>query len=238
MTNKLKVLFYDIETAGVNAFSADMGFCVVFGYKWLGDRRAQALSILDYPGKHIHDDTNLLKALHGIMEQADLIVAHYGQKFDRPFLESRLIRVGLTPIPNTRQADTCLIARHKLKLSSNRLDNLAKFLGCKNRKMSKGDGWPNWWMEALRGDKQAIKKMAAYCIGDVECLEEIFLRMRSIIPGKYLLDMSIDKPKPACSGCGEKTQYRGYYFSEKKKYRRYSCTACGRWGRSSKSIED
>jgi hypothetical protein len=237
-----KILIWDLETAGTNAFCADYGYMVCFGYKWLGDAKARCISLLDYPGdgkwpKGCQDDTNLLKAGLKIMEEADLLVAHYGDRFDRKFFESRLLRAGLRPIPMTRQADTCLIARAKLKLSSNRLDNLAKFLRVKTRKMSKGDGWPNWWMGALRGDKPSIRKMAVYCAQDVQCLEECFVAMRHLIPNKYLINMNIGKNRSVCVACGKDVQYRGTYFSEKKLFRRFQCRRCGKWGHDKDPIK-
>src|SRR3990167_5426751 len=104
-TEGKKILFYDLETAGVQALSADRGFVVCFGYKFLGEKKAHCITILDHPGKHCHDDSALLVAALKIMEEAELLVAHYGDKFDRPFLESRILRAGLRPIPPTRQAD-------------------------------------------------------------------------------------------------------------------------------------
>lgn len=233
-----RVLIWDLETAGTNAFSADYGYIVCFGYKWLGEGKAKCLTLLDYPGKgkwpdNCHDDTNLLKAALEIMEEADLTVAHYGDRFDKKFLESRLIRAGLKPLPPTRSVDTCLIARARLKLSSNRLSNLAKFLRCKIGKMDKGNGWPDWWFGALRGDKQSIRNMAVYCCQDVDCLEGIFVRMRSIIPNKYLIDMGVGKTIWECIGCGGALKHsRGFYFSEKKLWNRFQCMGCGKWGTS------
>lgn len=232
-----RVLFWDLETAGVNAFSADQGYIVCFGYKWLGDKDTKCLTVLDFPGKNCQDDTKLLSAALEIMEDADLLVAHYGDRFDRKFFEARLLRAGLKPIPGTRQVDTCLLARAKLKLSSNRLANLASFLGVETQKMAKGNGWPSWWMGALRGDKKSILAMAKYCRVDVQCLSEIYLRIRHLIPEKYLINMSIGQNRYMCGACGANVQYRGFYFSARKMYRRFQCRACGKWGRETRAMD-
>jgi len=233
-----KVLIWDIETAGVQGLCADRGFVVCFGWKWLGSKHTYCATVSQYPGKDCHDDSQLLKRAIEILSEADSIVAHYGAKFDRPYVEARLLRAGLSPIPNTRQVDTCLIARHKLKLSSNRLGNLAEFLQVPIKKMEKRGGWPEWWMGALRGDKKSIKKMAVYCKQDVDCLEQIYLAMRHIIPTKYLLNRAIGEKILTCSGCGSHhIQSRGFQYSEMKLWRRYQCQQCGRWARSAKPIE-
>lgn len=236
--NGPRVLIWDIETAGVQGLCADRGFVVCFGWKFVGDPKTHCITVKDYPGKTIHDDSKLLAAALDILEEADSLVAHYGEKFDRPYVEARLIKAGLPPIPNTRQIDTCLIARRKFKLSSNRLGNLAEFLEVPVKKMDKRGGWPLWWMEALRGDAKSIAKMAVYCKQDVDCLEGIYLKMRHVIPGKYLLNYAMGCGLIwTCPGCGGKQkQDRGVYWSEMTLYQRHQCKACGRWSRSRKAI--
>lgn len=231
---KSKVLVFDIETAGVQGLKADRGFLVCFGYKWLGDEKTHCLTIADYPGKHDHDDTNLLKRARAVMEEADGLVAHFGEKFDRPYLQARLLQAGLGPLPESKLTDTCLLARAKLRLSSSRLGNLAEFLKCKTGKMEKGTGWPLWWLGAIHGDKRAIEKMAVYCKQDVECLEQVYLKMRPMIPTRYLpVNEAIGEVLKSCPGCGgHRFQSRGWQYSELKRYKRWQCRDCGRWSRS------
>lgn len=232
-----KILLFDLETAGVQGLCADRGFIICFGYKWLGEKTTHCLTIAQYPGKDIHDDRELLKRAGEIFNEADGIVAHYGEKFDKPYLQSRLLQAKLPPLSENKLTDTCLIARGKLKLSSNRLGNLADFLGCKVKKMEKRGGWPIWWLGALRGDKKAIEDMATYCKQDVDCLEQVFLAMRHIIPSKFLpINYSIGESQWTCPGCGgHRKNNHGYYFSDKKRWVRSQCQTCGRWVRSEKA---
>jgi len=241
-----RTLIWDLETAGVQGLCADRGYIVCFGWKWLGESQAHCISLLDYPGRggqakwpsNCQEDQNLLRAALEIMEQAELLVAHYGEKFDRPFFESRLLQAGLKPIPMVRQADTCLIARYKLKLSSNRLANVASFLKVKTEKMQKGSGWPDWWLGALRGDKESIKKMSVYCAKDVQCLEEVFKAMRHVIPDKYLLNAGVNELMWKCPSCGGGNRRRyGYYWTAMQLFSRYQCKGCGAWSRSRKAIK-
>lgn len=237
-TARPRVLFFDIESAGVQGLRADRGFVVCFGYKWLGEKTTNVLTIKDYAAfrRDPHDDSALLKDVLKIMEEADLVVAHYGAKFDLPFLRSRIAKAGLKPLPQTRNTDTCLIARSYFKLSSNRLDNLAEFLDCSERKMEKGHGWPDWWMGVLKGDKASIDKMAVYCAQDVRTLEAVYMKMRNIIPQRYLVHHGIGLDHYVCAACGGAVQMRGTYYSEKKIWRRFQCKECGKWGREDKAI--
>ena len=233
-----KVLIFDIETAGVQGLCADRGFCVVFGYMWLGEKTAHAITIKDFPGKDVHDDTQLLKRAVEIINQADGLVAHYGEKFDKPYLQARLLRAGLPPIANNKLTDTCLFARAHLKLSSNRLGNIADFLELPNRKMDKRGGWPTWWTQALRGDAKAIAAMADYCKKDVLCLRDIYLRLRHLIPTAHLpANEAIGEKIWACPSCGGfRKQDRGTYLTASRRFQRYQCMSCGRWDRSKKPI--
>ena len=239
--NEPKVLIWDIETAGVNALNADLSAVVCFGYKWLGEREAHVLTIDNYrgwfkQGVGLNDRPLLVDALE-IMADADLLVAHYGDRFDKPFFAGRCIIHGLTPPPPTKQRDTWYIAYKNFKFSSNRLANLADILGLGQKKYRKSvpDEWPGWWHRALAGDRVAIAEMAKYCAQDVQTLEQVYLRLRPY-----------DQPHPrlyysdgngVCGRCGGHAKYRGIAYVSERRYRRLRCSDCGRWSRESKPIK-
>lgn len=237
--NKRKVLFFDIECAGVSGLSSDRGFVCCFGYRWEGEK-SNVITLADYPGKNCQDDKRLIMAAHEIMCQADILVAHFGEKFDRPYVDGRLIFHGLEPLSNSRLIDTCLISRSRFKLSSHRLANLAIHFGCENKKMEKRSGeWPGWWMGVLRGDVKSLRDMAEYCAQDVDTLHDVYYKMLPWIPAKYLLNFNLDKRMDRCSGCGgNNLQRRGYYFAEKSVWRKFQCRGCGRWGKSHKPLKN
>jgi uncharacterized protein YprB with RNaseH-like and TPR domain len=239
--SRSKVLLFDIEAAGVQGLKADRSFIPVFGYKWLGERSAKTITVLDFPevfAKNPQDDSALLAAIYPILAEAEGLVAHFGEYFDRPFVEARLAKAKLPPIPNMKLTDTCLIARKRLCLSSNSLKNLGEFAGVETKKMEKGRGWPDWWMGALRGHKPSIRKMAVYCRTDVECLEDIYFWMRKVIPMRHLpINLAIGEATWACAHCGgHRRQSRGHYYSDKKLWQRYQCVGCGAWDRGSKAL--
>lgn len=231
-----KILLWDLETGGVNALKADLGFMLNFGYKWLGSSKTTVLRVDQFPGwfqreKSINDRPLIEKALK-IMEQADLLVAHYGDKFDRRFLQGRCAIHNLLPPPPTKQRDTCLIARRAFRFSSNRLEALALTLGLKEQKHQKSrDEWPGWWLRAMSGSRLAIKAMAEYCAQDVRTLEQVYLRLRPYDnPHPHMvLDRSL------CPIDGGEIEYRGFAYAGINRYRRFVCKSCGRWGRERKA---
>lgn len=222
-----KILLWDLETAGVNALYADLGFVVCFGYKWYGQKTTHCLTIDQFDGfrRHGFSDKGLLTAARKIMEEADLLVAHYGDKFDRKFFQGRCAINGLSPPPATKQRDTCLIARRAFKFRSNRLDALAKTLACKNRKQVKGDGWPDWWIRVMSHDRGALRKMAAYCKQDVRTLEDIYTKLRvyDYPHPRLFLDQLL------CGVCGGILQKVGVRYAGKHMYQRLRCADCGKY---------
>src|SRR2546427_734484 len=168
---KPKILFFDIETAGVNALKSDLGFVICFGYKWNYENEPHCLTISRKRLRKF-DDGELLKKASEIFTRADLVVAHFGSVFDRRFLQGRLLIKGLDPIPNTKMRDTCMIARSVANFSSNRLKHLANTLGLVNQKLD--NNWPSAWFRVMQGDMEALRNLAIYCKGDVLALEELY----------------------------------------------------------------
>lgn len=233
-----KILIWDLETSGMNSFHADLASIVCFGYKWLGDRHTYCLRISDYPGwftDHQLNDRPLLVAALSIMEEADLLVAHFGDKFDRRMFQGRCVIQGLTPPPPVKQRDTWRIAKTAFNFNSNRLGNLAVTLGCRQKKTHKNsrDRWPGWWHRTMGGDASAVAEMAEYCKQDVRTLEEVYIKIRVY-----------DNPHPRvstnpnrCRLCGSTVQYRGVALAAEHRYRRFKCTKCGKWDRETKALK-
>lgn len=248
-----RILIWDLETNGVNALYADLGFITCFGYKWMGEKETHCLTIADFPKfqkalnrmKHgdfskkniddLHDDSELLDKAIEIMKQADLLVAHYGEKFDKPFLKTRLLLNKKLSLPPTKQIDTCFIGWKHLKLRSNRLKHLAEVLGCENKKQEKGGGWPNWWHRSMSGHVESIKAMADYCKQDVRTLEDIALRLRPYWPTN--VSFREDNYNVICKHClSDKVEFHGFEKTSGGKYFRYICTECFTWGKVERNL--
>ena len=222
-----RFLLFDIESAGVNALKSDLGFVILFGYKWLGEKQARAITASRSDLRKF-SDKRLLQEASKLFAEADLIVGHFASIFDRRFIQGRLLINNLPPIPPLKMRDTCLIARRVANFSSNRLKHLAKLLKFENQKLD--NDWPNAWFRVMQGDMQALRGMATYCKGDVLALEELYLRLR---PFDNAHPRIIDD-RSACSVCGGQAHYRGTEIVGKYRYRRFQCKACGRWGHDAK----
>ena len=239
MKSKPKILVWDLETAGPNSFKADLSVVLMMGYKWLGEKKVTVLTIDQFPGwfsKKGLNDKPLIKAMLKVMEEADLMVAHYGDRFDRRFFQGRCALHNLPSPPPTKQRDTWQIARRAFAFSSNRLTDLADNmrLGHKKQTKDKPDHWPGWWIRAMAGDRSAIRDMAEYCKNDVLALEELYLRIREY----DYTHPRVYEDREKCRLCGASVQYRGTCFVGEHKYRRFQCTGCGKWDRERRALKD
>jgi hypothetical protein len=181
-------------------------------------------TILDFNSSGFLNDKPLVEQFLGVYCQADYTVAHYGDKFDRPFIQTKCLKHGLGPLPDIPLLDTCKVAWKNFKLHSNRLAAWLEFVGAKHEKMPmRTDDWLN----AAHGCPKAMKAVKLRAREDVLGLEEVFNVMRPWInePSRHLFTEA-----EGCISCGSHNlQRRGFVYTRAKKYQRYQCSDCKKW---------
>lgn len=241
-----KIIFYDLETSHNLIAKFDLReeytnpaniiverHLICAAWKELGATRTHAVSLLDDKKRFassIHDDRHVVETLHGVLSEADAIVAHNGDKFDLRWLQGRMLFHGLPPLPPVKTIDTLKIARSAFYLNSNRLEYLGKYLGLGGKTSTPA----GLWLDALRGDKKAIRTMVDYNKRDVELLEQVFLRIRPY--ASIALNYQLFAESEGCPHCGsQKFERRGYRYADTQVYARFQCQACRKWFRSRKA---
>lgn len=221
-----KILLWDIESTDL---IADKGICICIGYKFLGEKTTHVMSILEFKDS-IKDgkitDKHLLKVMYPVLSQADMWVTWYGKRFDVPFVSTRLLEFGMSPLPPIPHLDGWEVARYRLKLHSNRLASISAFLNLDDKTPVK----LNTWRDAATGHKPSIKYIIDHCRKDVEVLEQAYEKIKpfsKVHPNILLMD-NITQACPTCGTKG-KLQRRGEYISIKYRYHRYHCESCGSW---------
>ena len=70
-----------------------------FAWKWADEKKVHCKALCDYPGyaKNKTDDTPLIKDLWKLFDEADILIAHNGDRFDRRKANSRFL--GGRPLP-------------------------------------------------------------------------------------------------------------------------------------------
>lgn len=215
---KPRILFIDIEASNL---SASMGYLLAIGYKWADEKKAKVLTLAQYPGKKATDDRELLKAFEPIFREADLVVHHFGDFYDIPFLQTRRLIHKMKPLPRVATVDTWRIAKKRLKFHSNRLDAILKALGCPYSKTPL-DG--NVWIDASAGDRKALKYVAQHCFWDVMVLEWVYNATKAVWDQHPSLNSSKFKCKICVNG---DMRSEGLRRSAKRLYRRLVCKKCG-----------
>lgn len=226
--DKPKVLVFDIETSG--GLKAHMSEVSAFGYKWLGQGKPKILSHLDYPNSHFTNDKPLLKELSRVWNEADAVIAHYGERFDRRFLNSRIERHSLPHLKPIPLIDTWRISKDNFALQGNSLNVLLKFFNCPYQKL---DLTYEEWRQVMLGNKKAQRKLNAHCYYDVLGLEWVFEKhlrhYTNKLPSQALV---AGQGKLVCPECGgNDLQRRGYAVRRATIMRQYWCKnpACHAW---------
>lgn len=246
-----KILIIDIETAPLSAyiwslwdkgvspdFLTSNWYCLSWSAKWLGSKEVMVDSLYRHPNlaKLIQDedDRPILYSLLPLLNEADVVVAHNGNKFDIPKLYTRFLVNKISPPSPFQTVDTLKVLKKNFKFSSNRLDSVAKELtGTGKLERKKFPGF-SLWKNCLAGVPEAWEEMEEYNVKDVSKLEEVYIRLLPWIdnhPNVALIGGNTDRPRcPKCGG--EHINYRGYTYTGVGKYRRFCCADCGGWSRT------
>lgn len=247
MTVKPRLLFLDIETApdvtwswGVyqeNAIAVKEHWYVLsFAAKWRGVTGPILVKgLCDYKGYKRGNSTErlLLKELHSMLDEADIVVAHNGADFDVRKLNARFIAHGMAPPSPFKVVDTKRDLAKVAKFSSNRLNWLSKQLGIGKKTMEHHD-W-KMWQGCMEGDLKCWKAMKHYNRHDIVLLKELYEIIAPWIeqPNANVWNDGMCCSNPACAS--RNLNKRGLMRAKTRIYQRYQCQDCGSWSRSSKA---
>jgi len=237
-----KMLFIDIETApilanvwglwknnvGLSQIETDwyiMSFCA----KW-----SDSSEVIYMDGRFTpEDDYDMLLELHKLLDDADFVVAHNGDKFDIKKIKARMIMSGLRPPAPFKTIDTLKIAKKEFAFTSNKLAYLTDAL-CDTKKLdhAKFAGF-ELWAQCLKGNMDAWDEMKDYNIVDVLALEELYYVLRPWYSSHPSVSAYDDNEEVSCPKCNSTDVHkRGFFYTNKGKFQRYRCSCCGGWSSS------
>jgi len=208
MTTKRKRLYFDIETAPNIGFFWQSGFKLNIGpqniikeraiicicYKWEEDKETHALS---WDAKQC--DKKMLIEFIKVLNTADEIVGHNGDKFDLAWVRTRCLYHNVDLFPTYVSIDTLKVARSKFKFNSNKLNYIATFLGIGQKIKTDYDLWKDI---VLKKDKKAMDKMIKYCKMDVILLEKVHKALSNHILPKTHYGVIFGADRGTCPECG------------------------------------
>jgi len=236
--NKSKILFIDIETAPLVSYTWGLWeqnvidvkqdwYVMCFAYRWLGDRSATSVGF-----GTSRSDRGVMHRIHKLLDEAKIVVAHNGDKFDIRKINARLAFHKFAPPSPYLTVDTKKVAKKYFGFDSNSLDNLGKYLGLGRKEKTGGF---DLWLRCMAGDGKAIDNMMEYCANDVDLLHDVYMELLPWMSNHPNMSGN-QKACPKCSG--KKLHRRGKARSiSGLEYQRFQCQDCGGWCRDRISEE-
>lgn len=204
----IKRLFFDIETTPLIAYTWRIGYninlpyeniiehqkIICISYKWETDEK---VSRLNWDKNRC--DKQMISEFIKIMNTADEIIGHNGDRYDIKKLRTRAIFHRLPMFPKYRTLDTLKKARGNFSFPNNKLDTIAQFLGVGEK--LKHEGF-SMWVKCMNGDNSALNDMGTYCDMDIIVLEDVYLTMQHYIKPETHAGVINGNMKYSCPTCG------------------------------------
>ena len=237
---KIKILLLDIETAPMTALVwglwdqnispnhiIDSSNMLCYAAKWYDSPD------IIFDSVHKSKTKNMLKGLHGLLSDADVIVHYNGNKFDMPTINKEFVLNRFSPPSPYKQIDLLRVVRSNFRFPSNKLDYVAQRLGLGQKVEHEGMAL---WTKCMKGDKDAWKRMEDYNIQDVILLEDLY---NTLLPWiKNAPNRNLFNDIQGCPSCGQTNlQKRGTAVSSTGTYQRYQCRGCGSWAQGTTALE-
>jgi hypothetical protein len=243
VTSEPKVLIWDVETTPILAYVwgyydqnvlhvVEDSYFLSVAYKWLGDKDVTFLRKALPKG----NDKTLIKEVWHLLDEADIVVAHNGDKFDQKKANTRFLkhRLGL-PTPYV-QIDTLKEYRRHFNMASYKLNEIARFLELGGKVQHAGI---TLWFGCMDNDEASWSVMKEYNVHDVELLEDVWLELRPYTghPGVASPPANMQQWTGAktCTkiGCGsDRIHKRGVKRTKANAFQVYQCNQCGGYSRA------
>jgi len=143
------------------------------------------------------NDKELVKTIHGLYDEAHIIIGHNVKAFDTKKIVSRFLAHKLPPPSPYTQIDTLTEHRKIAAPTSHKLDDLVQSYGL-GRKLPH-EGFP-LWMGAMEGKQSAINKMERYCKRDVDVGNKLYKYLGPWMENHPSLNVFTGQPM-ACPFC-------------------------------------
>jgi DNA polymerase III epsilon subunit-like protein len=201
-------------------------------YKWSGEDKTHEIKFKVTS----RDDKRVVKQMRDLIDEADVSIAHNGDRFDVRMLEKRIIDHRLDPLQGLVTIDTLKLSRKTFRFPSHKLDYIAQRLGLGAKTETGGFGL---WKRVMEGDRSAVDHMSYYCAHDVELLEQVYETLAPYV-GPKAANMSLltNYDQSGCPTCGAtNVQQWGRRALKGGIYQRYRCNDCSYTWRDTRKVK-
>ena len=241
----VKILLLDIETLPIEALVWDVWkqniymeqvkkdwSILCWAAKWLYDDKVMGEVVTPEEAME-HKDDSVLPRLWELMEEANIIVWHNGDNFDKKKINARLFQNGYTKPMYYQSIDTKKIAVDNFAFTYNKLDWISQILGI-GRKIETEF---KWWKECEAGSVKHLNMMLKYNKMDVHLEEEVYLKLRPWMDKHPNVGLFSNEIGNVCPTCGSNNlHWKGTYSTALGLYQAFRCEDCGGLGRSTKKV--
>lgn len=212
ITDGAKILIYDLETPRLRANVWWSGKQFVNGndiidepkiisvaWKWFGENKVYTAT-----WDKNHDDKGLMEKFLPEYNKANLVIGVNNNSFDNRWMNARAMKHGLHINMFVKSLDLQKQMKRIARLPTYALKYLCKFFGV-TMKLSH-EGILMWEMVQYgtpTQQKEYLKKMIYYNIGDIISTEEVYVKMIPYIAHKAHLGVAVGNGKYSCPTCGE-----------------------------------
>ena len=229
-----KILLFDIETSLMKVFVWGLykqfiphtniiedWYVISWAAKWLYDDEIQS-DVLTSKEARNRNDSRVLESMWKLLNEADIVIAHNGDRFDLRKLNWRFINNEMDPPTPYRSIDTLKIARKEFAAPSYKLDFLTKNFGLHTKLTTDFQ----LWVDCMEGDKDRLSVMKTYNEQDVIALEDVYLKIRPYIKNHPNLGVLSDMD--VCTNCGSERMEEtdSVYLTSSNKFIVYRCNGC------------
>lgn len=236
----MKILFLDLETSPNLAYVwglwdqrvainqlVESTEVICFGARWFGEKKVTFRSV------HHHGKEEMLKEMHRLLDEADVLVGWNSQSFDSKHMKREFLEAGMLPPSPYKEMDLMRTVKSQFKFPSNKLDYVSQRLGVGAKVKHSGF---DLWLACMAGNKKAWAEMKEYQLQDVNLLVDLYEKLKPWI--KNHPDAALYAGvEDGCTNCASTNlQRRGVARTVSSVYQRYQCNDCGKWMRGTRSV--
>lgn len=203
-SNDFKVMVYDIETSRVTAKVWWTGKqyighkqlleepkIISISYKWLGEDKIYALT-----WDKNHCDKDMITKFMAEYNKADMVIGQNNDRFDNRWINARAMKFGVEFNTFVKSFDIMKQTKRLFRLPSYSMDYITKFLGVENKLTHEGiKMWDMIQDGNKKQQKEYLKKMVEYNVGDIVSTEAMYLKLRKYMGHKLHFGVLSGKPK-------------------------------------------
>jgi hypothetical protein len=169
-------------------------------WSWDDSKQINTVSILDdrkrFKKDHT-DDYHVVKTLHGVISEADILVGHNLKGHDLKKLQAKFVEHRLKPVKMPQLVDTLEWAK-KFGFTSRKLGDLCKKLSLQDKLSHE----PGLFLKAALGNEEAIRAIIKYGKGDIPTLRHLYYRLRPYAHNHPNINLYRGTGVECCPRCG------------------------------------